>query len=68
MGFPKPGVVLPIPAFGAGRGEAEGFGARLKGLKGLKIKPFSLFSLKISGKREEAEGLKDFFGVKNAYI
>ena len=40
----------------------------LNSLKGLKIKPFSLFSLKISGKREEAEGLKDFFGVKNAYI
>ena len=43
-------------------------GARLKGLKGLKIKPFSHFLLIFSELCREAEGLKDFFDLKNTYI
>ena len=50
------------------RRQALGNGPLLKGLKGWKIKPFSLFPLKISFSRRRAEGLKGFSRVVITYI
>ena len=50
------------------RRQALGNGPLLKGLKGWKIKPFSLFPLKISFSRRSAEGLKGFSRVVITYI
>ena len=71
---PKAGIGKTTPAFGKPIGgfvrPKAGLGQRplLKGLKGLEIKPFSLFPLKISFSRRSAEGLKGFSEIVITYI